>query len=742
MSTARNEKTQEAAGKAASWPSKKLKDALKAGGWFLKALEGVHNLGTQEGMDAFDAAEKLAVAAVLRVMDEDKTLGLTKNDAYKGHCYLWLVSKVAKGTPSKEQFSEVFAWAQYNHSNTDALTALCDTIDAAKDAAEWQPKENGLFFCCQDRNGKEVKIRVTETKLKLLALTRDHIGEGWGRLVEITDADHRVKTLALPAEMLAGKGDDARRWLMRLGLIPASNNKADELLTKYLRQEVTARARCVPRPGWHPAAGRTAGVYVTPIGEAINVGDVAETIVLQSDQPPSPIYGQAGDLDGWKDAIGKFCVGNSRLVLAVSAALAAPLLTPVGLEGGGIHIVGPSSTGKTTALHVAGSVYGGGGVSGFVRSWKTTGNGLEATAAEANDSLLCLDELAQVDAKDLAEAAYGLSNGQGKVRANRDGSGKRSAQWRLLFLSTGEIGLEAKIAEDPRAGRSKAGQAVRCVEIPADAGAGVGLFENLHGHTDGAAMARALKTATEKNYGTVMPAFMAALVGQFDRAVDLVERKIHQFEEVYTSAKADGQVTRVAGRFGLLAAAGELGVELGVLPWPKGEATRAARTCFAAWLSQRGGSGPQEIQKGIDAVKTFLLRFGAARFQHVEVNLDSPVAPKDLAGFRDGDGDEGQAYHIFPQVWRDEVCAGFDANAIARALAADGKLKLAADGKITRSKRLPRLGFKRVIHILPALLADGGRDDDEDDEEEGPTCDTCDPDDKGLGHTWVTEIEL
>ena len=144
---------------------------------------------------------------------------------------------------------------------------------------------------------------------------------------------------------------------MRLGMIPATNKGADELLIKYLRQEVTARARCVPRPGWHPAGGRPAGVYVTPTGEAITVGDVAEMVVLQSDQPPSPIYGQAGDLEGWKESVGKLCVGNSRVVLAISAALAAPLLTPVGLEGGGLHLVGPSSTGKTTALHEVREMY-------------------------------------------------------------------------------------------------------------------------------------------------------------------------------------------------------------------------------------------------------------------------------------------------------------------------------------------------------------------------------------------------
>jgi hypothetical protein len=55
---------------------------------------------------------------------------------------------------------------------------------------------------------------------------------------------------------------------------------------------------------------------------------------------------------------------------------------------------------------------------------------------------------------------------------------------------------------------------------------------------------------------------------------------------------ADGQVSRVARRFGLVAAAGELATGLGVLPWPEGEAERAAARCFGDWLRARGGAGP------------------------------------------------------------------------------------------------------------------------------------------------------
>ena len=83
-------------------------------------------------------------------------------------------------------------------------------------------------------------------------------------------------------------------------------------------------------------------------------------------------------------------MGNSRLVLAVSCAFAALLLHPAGAESGGLHFVGESSTGKTTALKVAASVFG---APDYLQRWRATTNGLESLARLRSDTLLVLDEL-------------------------------------------------------------------------------------------------------------------------------------------------------------------------------------------------------------------------------------------------------------------------------------------------------------------------------------------------------------
>src|SRR5262249_52089087 len=72
---------------------------------------------------------------------------------------------------------------------------------------------------------------------------------------------------------------------------------------------------------------------------------------------------------------------------------------------------------------------------------------LEGAAAQSTDTVMVLDELGVVDGRDAAQAFYGLANGQGKQRAARDGSPREPKFWRMLYLSSGELPVEAKLVE-------------------------------------------------------------------------------------------------------------------------------------------------------------------------------------------------------------------------------------------------------------------------------------------------------
>ena len=161
-----------------------------------------------------------------------------------------------------------------------------------------------------------------------------------------------------------------------------------------------------------------------------------------------------------------------------------------------------------------------------------------------------------MDAREVGEAAYLLANGLGKARASRTGTARQSASWRLLFLSAGEESLSAFMARGKE--KPTAGQEIRLAELAADAGAGMGAFEELDGCANGAALATAVKDAASRYHGAVGAEWLRLLVRDRSKLGTVLHDGIRQFVEQFAPDGCSGQVARVARRFGLVAVAGEL----------------------------------------------------------------------------------------------------------------------------------------------------------------------------------------
>ena len=159
-------------------------------------------------------------------------------------------------------------------------------------------------------------------------------------------------------------------------------------------------------------------------------------------------------------------------MLAISAALAGPLIYLAGEESGGFHFFGPSSIGKTVTLHAARSVWG-----VPLSSWRTTDNAAEVWRAVPATRSLTLDEIGQAPAA--CGRGAGLPAGQPARQgpdAPRRHQPRPASPGGCCSSSTGELGLAARLAEGGK--RMMAGQAVRVIEIPADAGARLGIFDH------------------------------------------------------------------------------------------------------------------------------------------------------------------------------------------------------------------------------------------------------------------------
>jgi putative DNA primase/helicase len=245
----------------------------------------------------------------------------------------------------------------------------------------------------------------------------------------------------------------------------------------------------------------------------------------------------------------------------------------------------------------------------------------------------------------------------------------------LLYLSSGELPVEAKLAE-ASGPKARAGQLVRLLDVPAERGKGFGVFDNGGPDGDAAGLAKAIKRAAAMAYGTAGPAFVRKLTSDSVTGDD-VRGLVDQFVQATIPADADGQVERAAQRFVLISAGGELAARFGIVPWPAGAARDAAAWALDRWVELRGGTEPAEARQAIECVRLFIEQHGDARFASVDEPDARPVAHR--AGYRKGSGTERE-WWVLPEVWRTEICAGHDAQFVARVLADAQMLRRQAQG--------------------------------------------------------------
>lgn len=513
--------------------------------------------------------------------------------------------------------------------------------------------------------------------LHIEAVTFDSAGNNFGRLLRFRDTRGHWRQWAMPMEMLKGDGADLRGVLLSMGVYIDPSQAGRQSLAVYLQNQTPVRQmEAATQTGW---AGGDFKAFALPDGV---IGPRAARVTFQAQGLHIDEYTQRGTLPGWQASIAASAVGNPMLVLPLCSAFAGPLLALVGMESGGLHLVGDSSTGKTTALQAACSVWGG---ESYRRSWRATANGLEGTAALFGDGLLALDEISECDPRDVGEVVYMLGNGRGKARASRSGAARTVTRWRSSVLSTGERSIATSMQDAGQ--RIKAGQAVRLLDIPVQRRHGA--WDLLHGHASGPAFSDAIKRASRQHHGTAGRAFLEKLTRDTqDMAASLEAIKAELMTSNSASA-GDGQPARAAARLAVLALAGELATAYGITGWKEGEATSAAQVGFAAWLAQRGEiSGNAEQGQVLQAVRSFIERHGDSRFSDANGAYDEKEQRvQNRAGWWAHDG-QGMEYWFTADGLR-EALKGFDFGSAIRVLQGAGAMPLPGkDGKSSKSKRI------------------------------------------------------
>ncbi|MDU3280180.1 MAG: DUF927 domain-containing protein [Staphylococcus aureus] len=225
-----------------------------------------------------------------------------------------------------------------------------------------------------------------------------------------------------------------------------------------------------------------------------------------------------GTFESWWQMYLDEVKGNLLLELAVifgvSSLVTAFLKTKHEVEYFGtiFSFMGNSSTGKSTAAALAVSIAGNPskGDQTLFRGWNGTRNAIEGYLSNNFGVPIALDELSAATFKDTNGLLYSLAEGQGRLRANREGNVKNPHHFGSSVISTAEhtIFRDASANDGLRA---------RCIEIS-------DVF------TTSADNADAIKKGISKNYGHVMPLVAEYLLNRESEVIKWFHREHDWFK--------------------------------------------------------------------------------------------------------------------------------------------------------------------------------------------------------------------
>jgi putative DNA primase/helicase len=208
---------------------------------------------------------------------------------------------------------------------------------------------------------------------------------------------------------------------------------------------------------------------------------------------------------------------------------------------------------------------------------------------------------------------------------------------------------------------------------------------------DSAEDADRMKAACASYFGTAGPAFIQKLIEDLENLYDQLKR----LDDIATTiGKAStNEEKRVRKRFALCALAGELAIVADILPWDRGTALTACKHVYGLW--KNNSSVVSDAQRGINNVRSFILKHGASRF---EAEPERTIYNR--AGWH-----RDEMYHFTPEGFR-EACGGVLDTVVKKALYEAGLLHTSDEpGRLRSSIRVDGV-TTHVISVLESILED------------------------------------
>lgn len=160
---------------------------------------------------------------------------------------------------------------------------------------------------------------------------------------------------------------------------------------------------------------------------------------------------QVGSRQKWYDHIKKLrASGRLEVKLLLAASFASILVQLVGGLPFMVDLWGETEGGKTVSLMVAASVWADPDENAYIKDYKGTEVGLEATCDLLNNLPLILDDSSKKNRKieeNFEGLVYDLCSGKGKTRSNKDLGLNRECHWKNCILTNGERPLNSYVSQ-------------------------------------------------------------------------------------------------------------------------------------------------------------------------------------------------------------------------------------------------------------------------------------------------------
>ena len=310
---------------------------------------------------------------------------------------------------------------------------------------------------------------------------------------------------------------------------------------RRVNQKVIPTVPIYSRTGWLNTSEAPAFALGTQI-IGPGAGNYEVQAASDGEQQVLESFGQAGSWDLWWQVCRRVPDKAPAWIILYSAVV--PVLMKL-LDKETViltEIVADTSTGKTTAMIWAASLFGfpgGPGLNGLIGGWRQTDVALERRATLTPDLPVFLDELSAGDTSRLEAVAYQLSTGQGKARGSLKGL-QRTKSYSGTICSNGETSIASCT--------KKGGISARLISIS----------ELPFGDGNQAELVQEIKRVCSRNYGHAGRKIVEYLTRLPQEDVARLGERLAELEREFRQGVTNRVAGRAANNFALVALAGEL----------------------------------------------------------------------------------------------------------------------------------------------------------------------------------------